>query len=118
MIFFIVICFYMLIDYIMYYVFRNEQIETRFNFKNTYVKNLSTSNQTKSLLKNSNNNSNMQPTGNGLKSQQNKSSTIIFPNSIEKIQIDTNNKFVPEKHITEKCSTNGSICENVENYPR
>lgn len=82
------------------------------------MKNLSTSNQTKSLLKNSNNNSNMQPIVDSLKSPQNKSSTIIFPNSIEKIPIDTYNKFVPEKHVTEKCSTNGSICEYIENYPR
>lgn len=89
--------------------------------KNTSVRTFSSSNVTKSLPKNENtiNNSSTQ-SNNGLKFPQVKSSSsIVFPNSIEeKIPTVSPNTFLPEQHVIEKCSMNGSFCTKVDNYPR
>lgn len=89
--------------------------------KNTSVRTLSSSNVTKSLPKNENtiNNSSIQ-SSNGLKFPQTKSSSsIVFPNSLDdKIQTVSTNSFIPEHHVIEKCSMNGSFCTKVDNYPR
>lgn len=71
-----------------------------------------TSNVTKFPLKNEHisNNNNMQ-----IKS----SSTIVFPSSGDgKITRVGNDKLIPDPHVIEKCSMNGSFCTKVDNYPR
>lgn len=68
-----------------------------------------TSNVTKFPLKNEYN-SNVQTKS---------SSTIVFPNSGDgKIPRIGNNKLIPDPHVIEKCSMNGSFCTKVDNYPR
>jgi len=75
---------------------------------------------TKSLFKNENttNNTNKQPSI-GLKLPQKKTSSIVFPSTInEKMESVSINKFIPEPEVIEKCSLNESFCIKVDNYPR
>ncbi|XP_025198393.1 protein spaetzle-like [Melanaphis sacchari] len=99
---------------------KNEPAVT--NIKNVHSRDTPTTNLTKSLFKNENinttNNTNKQHNS-SLKLPQTKSSSIVFPSSInEKMQSVKINKFIPEPHVIEKCSLNESFCIKVDNYPR
>jgi len=110
--------YYLFFFYIIYcFIFRNEPV---INNKTINSRDMPTANLTKSLFKNENttNNTNKQ-LNSSLKLPQTKSSSIVFPNSMnEKIQTVPINKFIPEPHVIEKCSLNESFCIKVDNYPR
>lgn len=88
------------------------RIADREKINNPNTRSSATSNVTKFPLKNEylSNNSNVQTKS---------SSTIVFPNSGDgKILRVGNNKLIPDPHVIEKCSMNGSFCTKVDNYPR